>query len=79
MGDAGVVESWAWVPEPRRQQPLEHPFAYALIRLDGADTSFLHAVDAGSEDSMKTGMRVRVRWAEESAGSILDIACFEPA
>jgi uncharacterized OB-fold protein len=79
VGDVGVVESWAWVPEPRRQQPLEHPFAYALIRLDGADTPFLHAVDAGSADAMQTGMRVRVRWADESAGSILDIACFEPA
>jgi uncharacterized OB-fold protein len=27
---------------------------------------------------MKTGMRVRIRWAEERKGSINDIACFEP-
>jgi uncharacterized OB-fold protein len=27
---------------------------------------------------MRTGMRVRVRWAEDRAGDIRDIACFEP-
>lgn len=77
--DGGVVQSWAWVPTPRVQQPLDEPFAYALIQLDGADTTFLHAVDAGTEDAMKTGMRVRARWADETIGSIKDIVCFEPA
>jgi hypothetical protein len=27
---------------------------------------------------MSTGMRVRIRWAEEREGHIADIACFEP-
>jgi uncharacterized OB-fold protein len=27
---------------------------------------------------MSTGMRVKVRWADEREGSINDIACFEP-
>ena len=57
---------------------LQHPFAWALIRLDGADTALLHGVDAGRSDAMITGMRVRARWAEERTGSITDIACFEP-
>jgi uncharacterized OB-fold protein len=47
------------------------------VRLDGADTAMLHAVDAGSIDAMKTGMRVRVRWRAERTGEIGDIACFE--
>ena len=38
----------------------------------------LHAVDAGSAAAMRTGMRVRPRWADERVGSIRDIACFEP-
>jgi uncharacterized OB-fold protein len=79
LKDAGVVKSWAWVTKPRAQQPLQRPFAYALIQLDGADTPLLHAVDAGSEGRMKTGMRVRARWADETVGAIGDIACFEPA
>jgi hypothetical protein len=78
VGPGGTVTTWTWVPRPAEGQPLDHPFAWALIRLDGADTAMLHAVDAGSATAMRTGMRVRVRWAAEPAGSIRDIACFEP-
>lgn len=78
VGQSGVVTTWAWVYDPRKNHPLDHPFAWALIRLDGADTGLLHAVDAGDESNMATGMRVRVRWREETAGEIQDIACFEP-
>ena len=78
VADEGVVDSWSWMPTPMAGQPLAQPFAWALVRLDGADTAMLHAVDAGSPDRMRTGMRVRVRWAAERVGSITDIACFEP-
>lgn len=76
--DLGVVKSWAWVHAPRKQQPLAHPFAYALIQLDGAATPLLHVVDAGSESAMKTGMRVRARWRAETVGAITDISAFVP-
>jgi uncharacterized OB-fold protein len=49
-----------------------------LVRLHGADTALLHALDAPGPDSVRTGMRVRVRWAPERSGAITDIACFEP-
>jgi len=78
VGPEGTVVSWSWMPEPLAGQPLAEPFAWALIRLDGADTALLHAVDAGSATAMRTGLRVRPRWAERPAGSIRDIACFEP-
>jgi uncharacterized OB-fold protein len=78
VGDAGVVTTWAWVSSPRPKHPLDRPFAWALVRLDGADTAMLHAVDAGDEARMATGMRVRVRWGDPRKGHITDIACFEP-
>jgi uncharacterized OB-fold protein len=78
VGASGEVTTWAWVAAPRPKHPLDRPFAWALVKLDGADTSLLHAVDAGEESAMKTGMRVRVRWRDERAGHITDIACFEP-
>lgn len=78
VGQSGVVKTWSWMAEPRRGQPLERPFAWALVQLDGADTALLHAVDAGSPDKMRTGMRVKVQWAEERTGRIQDIACFLP-
>jgi uncharacterized OB-fold protein len=79
VADTGVVTSWAWVSQPRAKQPLGKPFAYALIRLDGAATPLLHVVDAGRESAMKTGMRVRARWADAPAGAITDIQAFVPA
>lgn len=79
VGTAGVVTSWTWVPRPRaNKHPLTSPFAFALVHLDGADTALLHAVDAGSEARMKSGMRVRARFRKEPKGGIQDIECFEP-
>ena len=78
VGPAGTVLTWSWLAEPLPGQPLDRPFGWALIRLDGADTAMLHAVDAGSAAAMRTGMRVRPRWAADRVGSIRDIACFEP-
>jgi uncharacterized OB-fold protein len=78
VGPGGVVTTWAWVHDPMRNHPLDRPFAFALIQLDGATSGLLHAVDAGDEANMSTGMRVAPRWAAEATGSILDIECFEP-
>lgn len=74
----GTVASWTWVREPLPGQPFDRPFAWALIRLDGADTTLLHAVDVAAPEDIRTGMRVAVRWAAETSGSIHDIACFVP-
>lgn len=78
VGTEGVVTSWCWNPKPRAGQPFEQPFAWALVQLDGADTALLHALDAPRE-SIRTGIRVRIRWAQDRVGYINDIACFEPA
>ncbi|MGW0335733.1 Zn-ribbon domain-containing OB-fold protein [Streptomyces sp. NPDC003011] len=78
VAPTGTVTTWAWNHAPRRGQPLATPFAWVLVRLDGADTALLHALDAPGPDAVHTGMRVRVRWAGERAGAITDIACFEP-
>ncbi len=77
VGPEGVVTSWSWNPVPRAGQPFDRPFAWALVRLDGADTSLLHALDA-PRDVVRSGMRVRLRWAAETTGAVQDIACFEP-
>ncbi|MDA3628400.1 OB-fold domain-containing protein [Saccharopolyspora sp. WRP15-2] len=78
VGTSGTVLSWSWMPQPIEGQPLQHPFAWAFVLLDGADTPMLHAVDVGSPDAIRTGMRVQVRWSAERGNGIRDIACFEP-
>ena len=78
IGPGGVVDTWCWVREPMPKHPLQHPFAWALVRPDGADVGFLQAVDAGSPDVLVTGLRVRPRWAEQREGTIHDLECWEP-
>ena len=78
VASSGVVTGWTWVTEPLRKHPFDHPFAWVLVQLDGADTSMVHALDAPDMAAVSTGMRVKVRWAEERTGHITDIACFEP-
>ena len=77
LPETGVVTTWAWQSTPEAGQPLDRPFAWAMITLDGADVPVLHAVDAGSSERITTGTRVRVRWAENPQGGINDIACFD--
>jgi uncharacterized OB-fold protein len=79
VGPNGTVTTWSWIETPRAKHPLHTPFAWALIKLDGATTAMLHAVDAGSAAKMKTGMKVKPRWRPEREGDIHDIVCFEPA
>ncbi|MEG3630137.1 Zn-ribbon domain-containing OB-fold protein [Streptomyces poriticola] len=78
VAPTGTVTTWAWNPSPRPGQPLTAPFAWVLVRLDGAGTALLHALDAPGPDAVRTGLRVRIRWAAERHGAITDIACFEP-
>ena len=78
VGPAGTVTTWAWVRSPRPKHPLDRPFAWALVRPDGADTGMLGAVDAGSIDAMRTGLRVEPVWADEREGHIGDLAHWRP-
>lgn len=77
VGPEGVVTSWTWVPSPGPRAPLQEPFAWALIRLDGADTSLLHVLK-GPKDSIATGMRVRPCWREPRIGALSDLLYFVP-
>lgn len=77
VGPGGTVVSWTWVSEPTDKHPLDHPFAFALIRPDGADTAMVHAVDAPGPDAVATGTRVVPRWRSEPTGMITDIEAWE--
>jgi hypothetical protein len=80
VGPGGVIETWAWVTQPLRHHPLSTPFAFALIRLDGADTALLHVVDVDDPAVLSRGTRVVPRWkpADERLGQINDIVAFVP-
>lgn len=76
VASVGTVVSWSWQPEPLEGQPLTVPFAWALIKLDGADVPMLHAVAVDSPKDISAGTRVHAHWADETVGAITDIAYF---
>ncbi len=72
----GVIEAHTIVHYAYPVQPVKPPFAYALIKLDGADVGFLHLITKDL-DKIQNGLRVKANFKEERTGSILDIDSFE--
>lgn len=77
VGPGGVVTGWTWQAVPRPGLPLNVPFAWALVLLDGATGPMVHAVAAPSIDAMATGVRVTARWRDERRGEPGDLVCFD--
>lgn len=76
VADEGVIEGFTIVHYSQVVQPVKPPFAYALIKLDGADVGFLHLIKKDL-DKLKKGLRVKAKFKAERTGSILDIDSFE--
>ena len=77
VGQQGEIVSFAWVSQPRDAHPMDRPFAWAMVKLDGADVPMIHCVAADAESDLSTGARVQAVWADETKGFITDIRCFE--
>ena len=77
VGSEGEIVSWCWVKHPRAAHPQNKPFAWAMIKLDGADIPMIHCVAANAESDVSTGARVKAVWADETIGMITDISRFE--
>ncbi len=76
VGPEGTVETFTIVHFNYPVQPVKAPFAYVLVKLDGADVSLLHLVRDDIEKLGK-GSRVVARFSENRTGSILDIDSFQ--
>ncbi len=77
-GPEGELVSWTVARVDVDDRPLDEPVTYGLVRLDGADTVFLHRlVDVDGDPTI--GMRVRALLASGREGSILDVKGFAPA
>ena len=76
IADEGLIEAFSIVHYSHPMQPVKPPFAYALIKLDGADVGLLHMIKKDL-NRIKNGLRVKAKFKEERTGSILDIDSFE--
>lgn len=76
LGTQGVVTAFTVVRDAYPLQPIAPPFAYVIVKLDGADVGFVHLVKDKLE-RLQIGARVQAHFKRERAGNILDIECFE--
>ncbi len=51
---------------------------FCMVRLDGADSLFVHKLSNYTDTKLEQGLSVEVVWQESRQGSILDIAYFQP-
>jgi uncharacterized OB-fold protein len=72
------VSAYTVVRFKYRLQPVDPPFAYAVIHLDGADAGLVHLIK-NDLDKLRNGVRVRAWFKDRSerTGHILDIDSFQ--
>lgn len=78
LSDQGVLETFTIVRRDTGILPMEPPFAYAVIRLDGADTGLVHLLGEVKPEEIREGMRLKAVFAEERTGKMLDVKYFKP-
>jgi len=81
VSDKGVMESYTVVyfsfldPETGKQRPV--PYGYGFVKLDGADSCFMHFFEETDLKKLKIGLRVQAVFEENRTGSIADIKHFK--
>ena len=76
VGPGGSVESYSWIEAPQNHHLIKDPFAFALIKLDGADSSMLHMIADCNEADLSIGTIVTAAWSETSDKRRTDIKFF---
>jgi uncharacterized OB-fold protein len=79
VSDVGTLQTFTVVhyDEPE-MHPLRAPFAYGIIKLDGADTGMTHLIAEADLRALKEGMRMKAVFKEKPEGNYLDIEYFKP-
>ena len=78
LGSQGIVKGFTVITHSTQVMPLEPPYAYGIIRLDGADTDFVHIIKESDPEKLKIGMKVKAVFKVKPRKTILDIEYFEP-
>ena len=78
VGQEGTLTTYSIVYGSQPYYPVEPPFVYGVIQLDGADTGLVHLINEVDLQKVRIGMRAKAVFKEERVGSILDIKYFKP-
>lgn len=78
LGNEGTISGYTIVNYNDKHLPRKAPYILALIKLDKADTPFVHIVEGIESEQVKIGMRVKAVFADKTTNTIRDIDHFEP-
>jgi uncharacterized protein len=75
----GTLVTFTQVHYDSAVQAVKPPYAIGVIKMDGADTSFVHFLGDVDFKNIKAGMKLEPVFNEKRNGNILDIKYFKPA
>ena len=78
LGHQGELMTYTVVNYSSPAHPIDPPFAYGIIKLDGADTCVAHLLGEVDLERIKIGMRVRAVFEEKRSAGMFDIKYFKP-
>ncbi len=78
LSGKGTLDTYTVVRYKEQYMPKEPPYAYGVIKLDGADTGIVHMIGGVDLNKIKVGMKMEPVFKEQREGSILDIEYFKP-
>lgn len=78
VADEGTLLTYTVPAYEADIHPMKPPFAFGIIKLDGADTGLTHIVTGFGAGQLKAGLRVKAVFKEDREGHILDIHHFQP-
>lgn len=79
VGKRGVLQSYTITHYRLPVHPDHTPFIYGVVKLDGADTGFLHFLGEVDAGALRIGMIMEAVFREKRVGNILDIKYFRAA
>ncbi|MBN1374587.1 MAG: Zn-ribbon domain-containing OB-fold protein [Dehalococcoidia bacterium] len=78
VGSTGILQTFTEVSYKEAMHPVEPPFLYGVVKLDGADTGLVHLIGGVKPEDIKIGMKLQAVFKDKREGSILDIMYFKP-
>lgn len=78
LSGKGTLETFTIVRYKEEYMTKEPPYAYGVIKLDGADSGIVHFIGGVDLNKIKVGVKMEPVFKEERVGSILDIEYFKP-
>ncbi|RPJ60031.1 MAG: Zn-ribbon domain-containing OB-fold protein [Dehalococcoidia bacterium] len=75
----GTLVTFTQVHYDSAVQAVKPPYAIGVIKMDGADTSFIHFLGDVDFKDIKAGMKLEPVFTEKRNANILDIKYFKPA